>query len=1575
MKKVSRLLVALGFAATISQQPIQAQRITSAADGTGTVVTQQGDRFNISGGSLSGDRANLFHSFEKFGLDAGQIANFLSNPEIRNILGRVQGGDPSIINGLIQVTGGNSNLFLMNPAGIIFGANAQLNVPASFTATTATGISFGENLWFNAFGVNDYQNLIGTPSTFAFDLSQSGSIINAGNLAVSTGQNLTLLGGSVINTGQLTASGGNITIAAVPGGNRVRISQPGHLLNLEIEPPRTADGQLLPITPLNLSALLTGAAGKVETGLSVSSTGTVQITGSGFRVDNGDVVAKNVTAQTATLSAANNLTLVESQLQTTGDLNLLAGNTVRVRDSVGHPFIAQSGGQLALQGNQRVDIVALNHPTSGFFSGANMVLRSANTVWGDAYFRANGNFRVEQLDGNLGSLSSPHDPVFEVAGDLSLANYEGASLQILAGGSVTIPGDVIINAFGGAFNDSSITLSNGTPLALSGTTRRTLDIRAGTTRFFGTPTPGTPSRADITIGSITSRSGDVLLTNQYFPNRSLLSGIIRVGGIDVSATDTNAGSATIDSRGSITLTDSINATTGFNPNSNGGAITLIAENEIDINGNIISFVGNGSRGNGGNIFLASTAGEIKMSGRDLDSGSSSGNSGSITLSAAGDVTVRNIFLRSSSGGNGGNIRLTSDRGAINARYINASSEDANGGKIDLNAFNGITIITDGINCSSPNLCGINSSGKQNGGAISLDSSDGTIDTTAGFLNAAGGNNGGNITIKAADSIITGDIIVFLSGFNANSGNLLIESGKNINTTAGSLITASGNGKGGDITLNATGDIYTRNINSLSTSGGIGGKIELNAVTGNITITTGNITTENIATNNNDIIFKSPVFLAENVSVAISNTGNVIFNNTVNGTHNLTLITPNTGTVQFNGVVGGSIPLNSLFVQGNITTNPKTNSTGVNITAVNDIITHNITSPGGIALTSNSRQITTELLDTSAFGNGGNVTLNARGNINVSQINAQSLGSGRGGNVDITTESFFKATNAFQDRNGINASISTAGGADGGSIIIRHAGGGVTPFIVGNAAINGTQGAITRGNTAPKQTISPTQEYFLTHKQDADRIQIISVSGVSPLPADSNLLPLSEPILLPQQGQNPQKSLAILIGNILNGETQIEQDPQTGDYNFSWYLYDQRQLSLNVENPLTVNQIDKLFEEQYEDYFGKNITDKIVTIESLQETLKNITNQTNTSAVVVYVRPFLDQLELLLVLPEGYPIRKVIPQANRAVLENTIQELHRTIIYKTTDNESYKEPAEQLYQWLITPIESHLKGLGIDTLIFCMDAGLRQIPLAALYDGKQFLVEKYSLGSVPSISLTNTSYKALKDSQILAMGASEFEAWRNYNWDDLPAVPAELEVITQQLWSGKPFLNEQFTLDNLKAQSRQQSFGIIHLATHARFQEKDASNSYIQLWDTQLKLNDLRELGWNQPPQVELLVLSACSTTLGDLEAELGFGGLAVQAGVKSALGSLWSSNDEGTLALMSKFYEQLSLSDVKIKAEALRQAQVAMLRKQVRLENGQLQGVGKLGAIPLPPELARQGNMDFSHPYYWAGFTIVGSPW
>jgi CHAT domain-containing protein len=342
----------------------------------------------------------------------------------------------------------------------------------------------------------------------------------------------------------------------------------------------------------------------------------------------------------------------------------------------------------------------------------------------------------------------------------------------------------------------------------------------------------------------------------------------------------------------------------------------------------------------------------------------------------------------------------------------------------------------------------------------------------------------------------------------------------------------------------------------------------------------------------------------------------------------------------------------------------------------------------------------------------------------------------------------------------------------------------------------------------------------------------------------------------------------------------------------------------------------------------------------------------------------DQLELLLVTSKGLPVRKRVDGITRKQVLKVADEF-RSEVTNVRSKNGYLAPSRKLYQWLVAPIEADLKARGIQNPAFIMDTHLRSIPLAALHDGQQFLVEKYSIGLMPSISLTDTRYQDIKEMQVLAMGSAKFTEQK-----PLPAVPVELSAITPTLWRGKSFLNDGFTLENLKAQRQQQPFGIIHLATHATFQPGEASNSYIQLWNSKLRLNQLSQLGWNKPP-VELLVLSACRTALGNEDAELGFAGLAVQAGVKSALGSLWFVSDEGTLGLMSEFYQQLKTAP--IKAEALRQAQLAMLKGRVHLEGGKL--VTDKESVPLPPELAKLKDKNFEHPYFWAAFTMIGSPW
>jgi len=170
--------------------------------------------------------------------------------------------------------------------------------------------------------------------------------------------------------------------------------------------------------------------------------------------------------------------------------------------------------------------------------------------------------------------------------------------------------------------------------------------------------------------------------------------------------------------------------------------------------------------------------------------------------------------------------------------------------------------------------------------------------------------------------------------------------------------------------------------------------------------------------------------------------------------------------------------------------------------------------------------------------------------------------------------------------------------------------------------------------------------------------------------------------------------------------------------------------------------------------------------------------------------------------------------------------------------------------------------------------------------------------------------------------------------------------------------------------------VIHLATHAQFEIDDPHRSFIQLWDTQLNMNQLYTLGWHEPPQVELLVLSACQTALGNREAELGFAGLAVNSGVKSALASLWNVSDESTALLMTVFYD--ALRNQPIKAEALQEAQLALLRGEVTVADLTARGLGIEPIVNLASDeapAAGRGFGDLTHPFYWAAFTLIGSPW
>jgi CHAT domain-containing protein len=300
----------------------------------------------------------------------------------------------------------------------------------------------------------------------------------------------------------------------------------------------------------------------------------------------------------------------------------------------------------------------------------------------------------------------------------------------------------------------------------------------------------------------------------------------------------------------------------------------------------------------------------------------------------------------------------------------------------------------------------------------------------------------------------------------------------------------------------------------------------------------------------------------------------------------------------------------------------------------------------------------------------------------------------------------------------------------------------------------------------------------------------------------------------------------------------------------------------------------------------------------------------------------------------------------------------------THTTSYLAPAQQIYQWIIQPIRSTLIREGVNNLVFIPESGLRTLPYAALHSSKGFLVEDYSVGMMPSLSLTDKRYRDLRGDQVLLVGISQATG----GLSPLPTVPTEVEYLLDRWKSGKVLLNNDATLANLQAARKTYPYRLIHLATHANFSL--GQPSYIQLWNERLKLEDLRELGRNQ--NVDLLVLSACRTAIGSESAELGFAGLALQTGVKTAVASLWGVSDAGTTALMSQFYASLRQSP--IKADALRQAQLALLHGDVRLGASEILGLPGRPVLGLP-EGAVIDDRQLQHPYYWAAFTMIGSPW
>ncbi|MEB3295220.1 MAG: CHAT domain-containing protein, partial [Synechococcales bacterium] len=389
--------------------------------------------------------------------------------------------------------------------------------------------------------------------------------------------------------------------------------------------------------------------------------------------------------------------------------------------------------------------------------------------------------------------------------------------------------------------------------------------------------------------------------------------------------------------------------------------------------------------------------------------------------------------------------------------------------------------------------------------------------------------------------------------------------------------------------------------------------------------------------------------------------------------------------------------------------------------------------------------------------------------------------------------------------------------------------------------------------------------------------------------------------------------------------------------------------------------------QYEAYYQGQLTSQLLELPEIQQRLLQLERSTQRRTALVYVIPSPKFLDIILVPPNQPALHRRI-RVSSEQRQSVIRSFRQGVVNPDSLPEDYLPAAQQLHTWMIQPISTALQNQKIDSLIFCLGGGLRSLPIAALHDGQRFLVERFNLAIIPAFNLLDHRTSQLRKGQILALGASEFASET-----DLPAVPLELQAITDRPWRGKVLLNQAFTLQNFH-QARSQApnhlpYNIIHLATHANISEQSVQQSYIRFWDQPLSLDQMATLGLRQPP-VDLLVLSACRTALDSPVAELGFAGLAVKSGAKAAIASLWSVNDTGTFIFMTDFYRRLK--QALIKAEALRQTQLSLLRHPMHFQQNRHWRGGQPQLSKLLQSLEKD---NLSHPYYWASFTMIGNPW
>lgn len=1482
-----------------------------ATDGSvGPAVDLVGPDYQIPASLGSQSGSTLFHSFSVFDVPAGGSATFtpvgLLGP-VSHLVGRVTGGEPSRIAGRLASQVGEQHLILLNPAGIAFVEGSSVDVPGSLHVTTADRVGFEDGRFFSASDPGGSPLSIAAPVSFGFlDGPIPAPIDIEGFVEVGVGDSIRLVGGdltiraptSPFVDGVVSAVDGDVLLVAVGSGGEVR-------------------GVLGPAGDVVLSGFASLADVAVEGGAIVSSSGISPIFGTPVVVG-GAVPPAQLDAPFVRVDGVHDrLATVAINLPSPEPQDVLLGTDSAGRTLHLRPLDrgAEGAGQIRVVAHD-LDVVdsSLRAATAG--DGAS----------GGISIRLSGDLSIERRDapGDVGLFTNAG---VLVRGDQTVLVFSGGSIEELHfedvdlvlggsgdGGDISIEAGNVAVEGGARISASSLSAGRGGDVTLA--VRDAVHVSGGE--------PGARS----TIFSNAGGSGD--------------GGVIRIqdaallqlsdGGRLIAATsgDANAGDIAIDV----------------------GRLEILGASQIDNSSSGAAAGAAGTTaGNGGNIDIRAS-GSVRIVGIPGDESSAqvstlaqvrtSGDAGRIDIRTP-SLEVRdsgNVSVTTDGAGDGGDIAIDADQLLLsNGAFISAAST---GRAADL--------------------------GEAPGAAGSI------------LLGASGPDAGSrlrNLTLERAR------VTTFAAegpppppdpadADALREGNIEVRSSGLVQLTDGSELEASvGEGLGGRVTLQAGSGLVLRDASSVlarAVGNGQGGRIEIRAgalfvspdsrvsadagvgVDGEVLIDSPETSTEDeLASLDVDFGDASALVRPACAARAAGIGGSLTVQQDAGAARR-----PE-GLLWASDLLPGvraDPQLDDALARGDLAAararlsrrRDEDASPRAALGVAHDLA--NLTLLGGdatrayqdlLAVAASARRAGDPEIERAAHASAAQLDLRA-GRLGDARARLEAaapgerLASDLEAHVALLRAAGWRRLAAAEDARrdsdllAAHAALLAAvrrASERGDDALLARALGELGELYAGEGRHDEALDALARAIAIARRDGAPEE----VSRWYAAQASALWARGHAARALDAHRKALEALEQARQQSAGRYGALG--------SSFRARNEPLYLAYVDALLQSAGRVTDAATREGLLLEarrSMERLRAAELRDHFRDEC---IASLESLSVDLDAVLARSGSRAAVIYPIPLADRLELLVTLPSG--IRRYTSAVGSARFEQVAGYFSRRV---RSGSLAYRGPAAALFEWLVAPLEADLEADRIDTLVFVPGGGLSALPFAALLDGDRFLVERFAVAVAPGLSLVDPAPLDPRSQRFLLAGVSEAEG----GFAALPHVRSEL-LRLRHSYGGTLLLDHAFQREPFERSLAADPPGVVHIASHAVF-GGDPSGSYILTHGGRLTLDELaaslRRTQYREQP-VQLLVLSACETAAGDASAALGLAGIAIRSGVRSALGSLWSIEDEAASDLMVDFYAALEHPGVS-KAEALRRAQLALLARE-----------------------------PYRHPQHWSAFVLLSN--